>query len=55
MKKCNCPKCGKELIRLKVYYPGFYLFFCNDCGLEITVTDKESTRKWLKGETVKDE
>lgn len=48
MKKMNCPKCGKELIRLEPYQPGLYLFLCDDCDLELTVWNKKETRGWFK-------
>lgn len=41
MRKMNCPRCDKELIRLEPYLPGFYTFYCDDCKLEIEITDHE--------------
>lgn len=41
MNKINCPKCGKELIRLEPYEEGVYEFWCDDCNLDITVTNNE--------------
>ena len=41
MKKMNCPKCGKELIRLEPCEEGVYEFWCDDCGLDITIRENE--------------
>lgn len=38
MKKCNCPECGKELIRLEPFEPGVYEFWCNSCDIDINIT-----------------
>lgn len=32
MKHVNCPKCGKELIRLEPYETGVYEFWCDNCN-----------------------
>lgn len=37
MRKCNCPFCGKELIRLEPFNEGEYVFWCDDCDVDITV------------------
>lgn len=39
MKKINCPKCGKELIRLEPYEEGVYEFWCDDCNIDITIEE----------------
>ena len=41
MKKCNCPKCEKELIRLEPYENGIYRFWCDNCNLDIAVEENE--------------
>lgn len=37
MKKCNCPVCNKELIRLEPFEKGVYEFWCDECNIDITV------------------
>ena len=41
MKKINCPKCGKELIRLEPFEEGTYEFWCDSCNLDITIEENE--------------
>ena len=41
MKRMICPKCGKELIRLEPYEEGIYEFWCDDCNLDITITENK--------------
>ncbi len=41
MKKINCPKCEKELIRLEPYEEGVYEFWCDDCNIDITIEENE--------------
>lgn len=41
MEHVNCPKCGKELIRLEPYETGIYEFWCDYCNLDIVVTDND--------------
>ena len=41
MKKCNCPKCNKELIRLMPFVKGKYEFYCDDCDIDIAITNNE--------------
>ena len=41
MKKCSCPKCAKELIRLEPYEPGVYHFVCDVCELDIDISQTE--------------
>lgn len=41
MKNINCPKCGKELIRLEPYEEGVYEFWCDDCNIDITIEENE--------------
>ncbi len=41
MKKMNCPKCGKELIRLEPYEEGVCEFWCDDCNIDITIEENE--------------
>ena len=41
MKKINCPKCGKELIRLEPYDGNVYEFWCDDCNIDIIIEDNE--------------
>ena len=44
MKKINCPKCGKELIRLQPYMTGVYKFWCDDCNIDISIHDREEMK-----------
>lgn len=37
MKKCNCPFCNKELVRLEPFEAGIYEFWCDNCDADITV------------------
>ena len=41
MKKINCPKCDKELIRLEPYEEGVYEFWCDICNIDITIEENE--------------
>ena len=44
-KRCNCPECGKELIRLEPYETNEFEFWCDDCNIDITIvksTEKEN-------------
>ena len=45
MKKFNCPKCGKELVRLGPFSNGKYIFCCDDCDLDITIEDNKLIEK----------
>lgn len=38
MKKCNCPECGKELIRLEPFEKGVCKFWCDDCKIDVVIT-----------------
>lgn len=38
-KRVNCPSCGKELIRLEPYEGKTCRFWCDDCNLDIEITD----------------
>ena len=38
MKKCDCPECGKELIRLEPFEDDIYDFWCDKCNIDITIT-----------------
>ena len=44
MKKINCPKCRKELIRLEPYEENVYEFWCDDCNIDITIEDNEEDK-----------
>ena len=49
MKKCNCPKCGKELTKIKSHSETVYSFYCDDCNLEIHLIDKKQEKElWEK-------
>lgn len=39
MKKFNCPVCGKELVRLEPFVDGVYEFWCDNCNIDIVVTN----------------
>ena len=43
MKKCNCPKCNKELIRLEPFENGVYEFWCDTCDIDIEITQNIAT------------
>lgn len=43
--KINCPLCGRELIRLEPYEPGSYNFWCDDCDVNIDITNDENKPK----------
>lgn len=39
--KVNCPKCGKELIRLEPFEEGIYEFWCDEDNIDITIEENE--------------
>lgn len=39
MKKIICPICHKELIRLEPFSNGVYTFWCDNCNMDIVVTN----------------
>lgn len=41
MKKIKCPFCSKELIRLEPFEDNVYEFWCDDCDLEIVITNND--------------
>ena len=43
MKKCNCPECNKELIRLEPFEEGIYEFWCDSCDIDIVITKNTTT------------
>lgn len=43
MKKCSCPTCGKELIRLEPFENGVYEFWCDTCDIDIEITQNTAT------------
>lgn len=45
MNKIDCPKCGKTLIRLAPFEEGLYEFWCDDCDIDIDITDNNETEK----------
>jgi hypothetical protein len=49
MKKCICPNCGKELVRLEPFEVGVYKFWCDDCNIDICI-EKEEEEKMKKYE-----
>lgn len=40
MKKINCPKCGKELINLAFDDDVESRFWCDDCLIDIIITEE---------------
>jgi hypothetical protein len=38
MNKCNCPVCGKELIRLEPFETDVCDFWCDCCNVDIVIT-----------------
>lgn len=48
MKKCNCPKCEKELIRLEPYNDGVYNYWCDTCNIDICITNNNEVEKAQK-------
>lgn len=46
MKKCNCPECNKELIRLEPFEDGVYDFWCDNCDIDITITKNDETKDY---------
>lgn len=49
MKKINCPKCGKELIRLEPYYEeGVYEYWCDNCNIDITIEDNKEIKNTMR-------
>lgn len=49
MKKFNCPKCGKELVRLEPYEEGKFEYWCDKCNIDIAIenNDADTHRKFL--------
>lgn len=45
MKKNYCPMCGKELIRLEPFKTGVYEFWCDECNVDIVITDNKVADK----------
>ena len=43
MKKCNCPVCDKELIRLEPFEENVYEFWCDNCDIDIIITKNDET------------
>lgn len=39
MKKIRCPLCGKELIRLEPFEEDTYVFWCDDCKIDIYIRE----------------
>lgn len=46
MKKLNCPKCDKELIRLEPFEPGLSEFWCDACDIDILVYENTEEKKY---------
>lgn len=49
-KTIECPSCHKPLIRLGLYQPGVYEFWCNDCDIDVVITTNENSKIMDKGE-----
>ncbi len=45
MKYAQCPKCKKQLIRLESYEKGIYTFWCDDCDIDIQITENDKIEK----------
>ena len=43
-KKLNCPVCGKELIRLEPNEDRLYEFWCDDCDIDISISECDLER-----------
>ena len=43
--KMYCPVCGKELIRLEPYKNDKYDFWCDNCGIDITIKENNSVNE----------
>ena len=46
MKTYNCPKCGKQLVRLEPYEKGVYEYWCDDCNTDIRIEAEEEMVKY---------
>lgn len=44
-KKLNCPVCGKELIRLEPFEDHTYEFWCDDCDIDICISENDLERR----------
>lgn len=44
-KKLNCPICGKELIRIEPFEDGLYEFWCDDCDIDIYISESDLERR----------
>lgn len=54
MKKLDCPRCGKELIRLEPYEECEYDFWCDKCNLDITIIDNDLEKECNNHEKITD-
>ena len=45
MKYWSCPACGKQLLRLEPYYDDEYLYWCDDCNIDIRISDNDGQLK----------
>ena len=50
-KKCNCPKCGKELTELSSALD-IFSFWCDECDLEIVLDKDEETPVSISDDTL---
>lgn len=41
MKHCDCPVCGKTLVRLEPFEDGVYEFWCDHCNVDVVITKND--------------
>lgn len=45
MRKFWCPQCGKELVNLNVDDESISDFWCDDCDIDISITENKKTHR----------
>ena len=43
MERINCPVCGKELVRLEPFEKGIYEYWCDNCNIDVAITNNNET------------